>query len=152
MTCSRRAASQRHHWRGRFHLQPWCGRRSEAISHLPRQGAEIDGLPVQLDASLLQADRVEELVDQTIHTQDLTQGSAQVVLRPPRPRSQPLQTQSERGERSAELVGCDGEEVLAHDARFVGCANGAQARVAKNAEARAYGHEDRRGDDRGQRQ
>ena len=91
-------------------------------------------------------------MDQAIHAQDLTQGRAQIVLRPPRPGSQPLQTQSERGERSAELVRRDGEEVLAHDASFVGCAKSAQPRVAKNAEARAYRKEHGRGDDRGDRQ
>src|SRR5207237_7028994 len=123
----------------------------EAISHLLRQRAEIDGPPVQFKASLLQADRVKELMDQAIHAQDLTQGHAQ-ILRLSGPGAQPLQTQPERGERSAELVRRDGEEVLTHDASFLGCANGEQPRVAKNAEADAYRHEYRRSDDGGGRQ
>ena len=64
-----------HHRGERLHLQRWDGRWSEAVSHLPRQRAQIDGLPVQLDASLLQADRVEKLMDEAVHAQDLTQGS-----------------------------------------------------------------------------
>src|SRR3984893_11831362 len=65
-----------HHWRIRLHLQRWDDRWSEAISHLPRQRAQVDGPSVQLDASLLQVDGVEKLMDQPVYAQDLAQCSA----------------------------------------------------------------------------
>ena len=82
------------HRQRRFHIQPRFGRRSEAISDLPGKRAEIDGLPIQFDAGLLQADGVEELMDQAVDPQDLAQGGALVVDPLPRRSAQPLDRKS----------------------------------------------------------
>jgi len=91
MTCSRRAGPATH----RRGASTWrLGRlMTEAIS-TAAPARQIDGAPVQLDASLLQADRVEKLMDQpSIRRIWRNAALRSPPLPTPRTDSQPLQTQ-----------------------------------------------------------